>query len=44
MKKTYSTPAILMNGSVVRETLTSDIGLTEPVGRKPQEGSIGFNL
>jgi hypothetical protein len=44
MRKTYTAPAILTNGSVVHETMSIEPGLTEPVGKKPAEGSIGFNL
>lgn len=44
MKKTYNTPAVTMNGSVVQETRFSNQGETELVGKKIQAGSIGFNL
>ena len=44
MKKTYTTPAVVTNGSVVDETLTSSPGPNEPIGKLKVEGSIGFNL
>ena len=44
MKKTYTTPAVLMNGSVVQETLSQDTGLAEASGFTKQSGAVGFNL
>lgn len=44
MKKTYSTPALQTNGSVVGETRISSGGQNEPVGFQKIEGSVGFNL
>lgn len=44
MKKTYTTPVILTNGTVVQQTLTTEVGLCEPINQKDCQGSIGFNL
>jgi hypothetical protein len=44
MKKTYLTPTVQMNGSVVRETRSDTGGENEPSGFQKVEGSIGFNL
>lgn len=44
MKKTYSTPAVQQNGTIVGETRTSSPGMNEPVGFLRHEGSVGFNL
>jgi hypothetical protein len=44
MKKTYATPTVLMNGSVVNETRISVGGQNEPAGFQALEGSVGFNL
>lgn len=44
MKKTYDTPAIIMNGNVVRETRDDGGGPLEPAGFCKQAGTIGFNL
>jgi hypothetical protein len=44
MKKTYTAPAIVTNGNVVHETLSSSPGPNEFIGRLKVEGSVGFNL
>lgn len=44
MKKTYFTPAVQMNGSVVGETRLASQGQTEFVGFRRIQGSLGFNL
>jgi hypothetical protein len=44
MRKPYEVPAVLQNGSVVQETKSGGSGETEPAGKKPIAGSIGFNL
>jgi hypothetical protein len=44
MKKTYTTPAILMTGTVVQETLSQDTGLAESSGFTKKAGAVGFNL
>lgn len=44
MKKTYTTPTVLMNGNVMSETRASSGGQNEPVGFQKTEGSVGFNL
>jgi hypothetical protein len=44
MKKTYTTPAVLMDGSVIRETMGGTTGAAEPDGFNKNGGSVGFNL
>lgn len=44
MRKPYEAPAVLENGSVVQETRSAASGDTEPVGKLPTAGSVGFNL
>ena len=44
MKKAYTTPAVVVNGDVVNETLSSSPGPNEPIGHLKVEGSVGFNL
>jgi hypothetical protein len=44
MKKTYTTPVILMSGTVVHETLSQDLGLAESSGFTKRSGAVGFNL
>jgi hypothetical protein len=44
MKKTYATPAVLMTGSVVGETLQEDTGVSESIGGNRKGGAVGFNL
>ncbi|MFZ5623156.1 MAG: hypothetical protein ACOY71_01825 [Gemmatimonadota bacterium] len=44
MKKTYLTPAVVLNGSIVRETKT-DVDITpEFLGKLDNSGGVGFNL
>lgn len=44
MKKTYTAPAVVLNGSVVRETMSATSGGLEPDGFNKGAGNIGFNL
>lgn len=44
MRKPYEAPAVIKNGSVVQETRNGGVGETEPAGKKPIAGSVGFNL
>lgn len=44
MKKTYTTPAVLLGGSVIRETRSASTGAAEPDGFNKNGGSVGFNL
>lgn len=44
MKKVYVTPTVMMNGKVVRETMSIDSGTAEPDNLFKVAGSVGFNL
>jgi hypothetical protein len=46
MKKTYTTPTVLSNGSVVGETLASGpaISTETPVSKPLAVGTVGFYL
>lgn len=44
MRKPYEAPAVIKNGSVVQETRSESSGETEPAGKLPIAGSVGFNL
>lgn len=44
MKQSYTTPTVLLNGDVVRMTLSQNFGLAEAIGYVRKSGSVGFNL
>lgn len=44
MKKSYFTPVVQTNGSVVGETRQLSSGQSETVGFRRIAGSMGFNL
>jgi hypothetical protein len=45
MKKTYSTPTVVVNGSVIRETMSNGSDAVESGSLKHSiDGSVGFHL
>ena len=44
MRKTYETPAVVSNGSVVQATRNGGLGDVEPAGKRISTGSVGYNL
>ena len=44
MRKTYSTPTLVLNGGVVCRTLSVNSGSGEAAGKLPEAGGVGFHL
>jgi hypothetical protein len=44
MRRTYTAPAVVVSGSVVRETMGPVFGGNEIQGKRLSAGSVGFEL